>query len=310
MDNIKIHFLNTIWSDAIILEKDNHYAFIDAATDFYYPMIQKHLKDFNIDTIDFIVLTHFHSDHYDNIVNLINDYNVKTLYLKRYYGIEGSIVSVFESENQYINNEIANYECILKIAKENNTKVIFIDEQGTDIYTINFQNINIELYNARNVLYDIYTDKESKYYKQRVFNENHNSIGVFFRVNDFNVFLGSDLTCVDKDVKSLDNRTISIINQIYKRHNIDHIDLYKSCHHGHNENNPLKLCKSIKPNYAVITNTLRWLDNYSTFDSLKKANPNVNVLLTDHQKYVFSITDKIDYYKIDDESLFIILNKD
>ena len=74
MDNIKIHFLNTIWSDAIILEKDNHYAFIDAATDFYYPMIQKHLKDFNIDTIDFIVLTHFHSDHYDNIVNLINDY--------------------------------------------------------------------------------------------------------------------------------------------------------------------------------------------------------------------------------------------
>ena len=90
MDKMKIHFLNTIWSDAIILEKDNHFAFVDTATDFYYPMIQKHLKDFNIETIDFIVLTHFHGDHYGNVASLINDYNVKTLYLKRYYGIEGS----------------------------------------------------------------------------------------------------------------------------------------------------------------------------------------------------------------------------
>ena len=81
---IKIHFLNTIWSDAIILEKDNHFAFIDTATDFYYPMIQKHLKDFYIETIDFIILTHFHGDHYGNVTSLINDYNVKTLYLNSF----------------------------------------------------------------------------------------------------------------------------------------------------------------------------------------------------------------------------------
>lgn len=310
MDNVKIHFLNTIWSDAIILEKDNHFAFIDTATDFYYPMIQKHLKDFNIETIDFIVLTHFHGDHYGNVASLINDYNVKTLYLKRYYGIEGSTGSGAESDDSFINNELKNFNNILKSAEKNNTKVVFINEQEQDIYSINFQNIDIELYSIRNVLYDIYTDKESKYYKQRVFNENHNSIGVFFKVNDFNVFLGADLICMDNDVKELDNKAISIINQIYKRHNINHIDLYKSCHHGHYENNPLKLCELIKPNYTVITNTSRWLDTYSTYDSLKKANPNVNILLTDHQKYVFTITDKIQYYKIDDESLFIILNKD
>ena len=63
MENLKIHFLNTIWSDAIILENNEHYAFIDTGSKFYFPMIEKHLTDFNINKIDFILLTHFHSDH-------------------------------------------------------------------------------------------------------------------------------------------------------------------------------------------------------------------------------------------------------
>jgi hypothetical protein len=39
MDKLKIHFLNTIWSDAIILENNNHFAFIDTGSKFYFPMI-------------------------------------------------------------------------------------------------------------------------------------------------------------------------------------------------------------------------------------------------------------------------------
>ena len=309
MQEIKIHFLNTIWSDAIILENNNHFAFIDTATDFYYPMIQKHLNDFNIKTIDFILLTHFHSDHYGNISNLIEDYDVKTLYIKRYYGIEGSTGSGAESNDEYLNNELNNYKKILKSAKDNNTNIVFIDEQNTDIFTIDFKGINIELYRVKNELYNIYTNKESKYYNKKVFNENHNSIGIFFKVNDFNIFMGSDLICMENDVDILDNTAIKIIKEIYNRHNIAHIDLYKSCHHGHYENNPLELCKLINPDYTVITNTSRWLDTYSTYDSLKTANPNVNILLTDHQKYIFTINDKITYNKINDESLFILLNK-
>ena len=85
MKNIKIHFLNTIWSDAILLENNNHYGFVDTGSLFYYPMVNKHLKYSNIKNIEFIILTHFHSDHYGNIVNIVNDYNVKKLYLKHYY---------------------------------------------------------------------------------------------------------------------------------------------------------------------------------------------------------------------------------
>ena len=63
MKSLKIHFLNTIWSDAIILESNNHFAFVDTGSAFYYPMIKKHLDDLNIQTIDFIIITHFHNDH-------------------------------------------------------------------------------------------------------------------------------------------------------------------------------------------------------------------------------------------------------
>ena len=109
---MKIHFLNTIWSDAIILEKNNHYAFIDTATDFYYPMIVNHLKQHKINTIEFIIITHFHGDHYGNVASLINDYNVGTLYLKHYYGYEGSTGGGLESDDSYINNELNNYKKI------------------------------------------------------------------------------------------------------------------------------------------------------------------------------------------------------
>ena len=56
MKSVKIHFLNTIWSDAVILQVGDHFAFIDTGTDFYYPMIKDHLNELNITKIDFFII--------------------------------------------------------------------------------------------------------------------------------------------------------------------------------------------------------------------------------------------------------------
>ena len=61
---------------------------------------------------------------------------------------------------------------------------------------------------------------------------------------------------------------------------------------------------------VIITNTARWLDTYNTYANLKEAYSAVNILTTDYAKYIFSISDKITYEKLDDVSLFITLNKD
>ena len=309
MKNLRIHFLNTIWSDAILLESNNHYAMVDTGSSFYYPMVSKHLNDFKIKKLDFILLTHYHNDHYGNVSKIINDYNVSTLYLKRYYGLDGTTSSGYSSNEEYIENEFRNYYEILESAKKNNTEVVFIDEFGSDYLDISLNDITLELYDVHNQLNNMYTDISSPFYQVKRFNENFNCLGIFIKLNQFNIFLGADVTCSSTDIVELKELSIKMINKIYDKHQISNIDIYKSCHHGGSGTNTLDLCNLLKTKYAIITNTARWLDHYSTFDNLRSGNKDVKILPTDFQKYIFKINDKIDYEVIKEESLFITLGK-
>ncbi len=307
MEKLKIHFLNTIWSDAIVLETNNHFALVDTGSAFYYPMIKKHLHDHNISTIDFIILTHYHTDHYSNIEPLIKDFNVNKVYMKHYYAIEGSTGSGSSSNEEYLQNELDKYNNIISAAKINNTSISFIDEN--DYYEINFENIILELYDTNNRLYELYSNPNSEFYNQKRFSENFNSIGIFIKHNNYNIFLGGDCTCSTTDIQELKELSLKMLDKIYHKHNIKYIDLYKSCHHGGGGTNPLALCNILKPAYAIITNTARWLDNWDTCKNLKTANENVEILTTDYQKYIFTIYDKITYEIIKEDSLFLTLAK-
>lgn len=309
MESLKIHFLNTIWSDAIILENNNSFGFIDTGSSFYYPMIEKHLNEYSIFNIDFIILTHFHSDHYGNIYNIIKNYNVKKLYLKHYYGLDGTNSSGYASTEEYIENEFNRYYEILNIAKERNTEIIFIDDFNEDYIDVSFNNINLELYECKNRIYEMYSNPKSEFYNEKRFNENFNSIGVFIKVNGYNIFLGGDLTCSSTDIVELKELSLKVINLIYKKHNINHIDIYKSCHHGGGGTNTLPLCNLLKARNVIITNTSKWLDTYNTYDNLKSSYKGVNILKTDYHKYIFSVEEDITYQMIAETSLFITLDK-
>ncbi len=309
MKKLKIHFLNTIWSDSILLENNKKFAIVDTGSLFYYPMINSHLKECKVKELEFIILTHFHSDHYGNIVNLINDFEVKKLYLKRYYGLDGTTASGYASNEEYIEHELEKYNQILDICNEKKVEVIFIDELNLDTYDLKFDDITLELYEIKNKLYQLYSDPNSEFYMQKPFNENFNSIGIFININDFNVFLGGDATCSKTSVVELQDLTLKMLDKYYQKYNINHIDIYKSCHHGGGGTNSLELCNKLKANYAIITNTDQWLDKWSTINNLKEANENVQILKTDHQKYIFTISNKIEYQVLKEESLFITLNK-
>lgn len=308
MKDLKIHFLNTIWSDAIILESNGHYAFIDTGSKHYYPMIEEYLNNLNIKKLDFILLTHFHSDHYGNMQKIIEDYEVSEIYLKHYYGLEASTGSGSASTDEYLQGEMEKYQGILTSANTKKTKIHFLDDLKTYDATIKFQEIELELYDLENRLFKIYHNPESEFYLQRKFSQNFNSLGVFIRVNNHNIFLGADVTCSKTDIVELKGLSYQMVERFYQKHSIDHIDLYKSCHHGGSGTNTLPLCELLKAKYVVITNTDRWLDTYDTYDNLKAGNPKVTILKTDHQKYVFDIKDSITYTTIPDESLFIKLN--
>lgn len=310
MNKLKIHFLNTIWSDAIILEKNKHFAFIDTGSKFYYPMIKDYLDLNNIKKLDFIFLSHFHNDHYGNIENIMSNYDVDKIYLKHYYGLDGTTSSGFASNDEYIENEFNNYNNILSIATNNDVEIIYIDDITNNEFIINFHNTLIDVFDYNNRLYELYSNPSSNYYKQKMFNENFNSTGLFIKENNYNIFLGGDVTCSTTDIPELKELSIKMIHKIYKKYNINHIDIYKSCHHGGGGTNTSELCNLIRPNYTIITNTDRWLNSYPTFENLKNANPNVKILKTDYHKYIFTIDNDINYQDIFEESLFITLKKD
>ncbi|MBR2891829.1 MAG: MBL fold metallo-hydrolase [Bacilli bacterium] len=310
MKDLKIHFLNTIWSDAIVIECNNHYGLVDTGSSFYYPMVEEHLKKLNVINIDFIILTHFHTDHYGNLSKLINNFNVKKIYLKHYYGLDGTTSSGYQSNEEYIENEFKNYYEILNSAKLNNTSICFMDELDQDSLEIDFEGIKLDVFDIKNRLYNMYNDPKSEFYQQKRFNENFDSVGIFIKYGQYNIFLGGDVTCSQTDITNLKELSIKMINKIYSKYQIDKIHLYKSCHHGGGGTNTDKLCQLLQADYVVITNTNRWLDNYDTFKNLKDANPLVTILQTDYQKYIFTINETIRYETINEVSLFITLNKD
>ncbi|MBQ8293733.1 MAG: MBL fold metallo-hydrolase [Bacilli bacterium] len=307
---MKIHFLNTIWSDAIILENNHHFAFIDTGSAFYYPMVDRYLKDLKVEKLDFILITHFHNDHYGNTKQIIDNYQIDKLYLKHYYGLDGTTSSGSTSNDEYTNSEMSKYLAILDAANNHNTDTIFLDDFNLDYLTINLDNLELEIYEIRHHLSEMYNDPKGEFYHQKKFNQNFNSACVFFKINNFNVFLGADLTCSKTDIVELKGIAIKTIEKIYQKHDINHIDIYKSCHHGGSGTNPKELCDLLKAKHVIITNTARWLDTYTTCDDLRLANKEVNILTTDHQKYVFDISDKITYQTIKEESLFLTLKKD
>ena len=167
MKELRIHFLNTIWSDAILLENGSHFGFVDTGSKFYYPMIEKHLNDYNISKLDFIVLTHFHSDHYGNVKKIIENYDVDCLYLKHYHGLDGTTASGYSSNEEYIQNEFNEFNNIINACKERNTKVIYIDDYNCNVYNIDFNGIILEAYDSNNKLYELYSNPNSPTYNEK-----------------------------------------------------------------------------------------------------------------------------------------------
>ena len=269
---MKLHFLKSIWDDIILLEEDNHYALIDTGFTEQFKQIQNYFEKLNIKKLDFIFLTHFHRDHYGNIVDIIKNYQVDKVYFKDYSGLDGRTATGTPASVEYRKEEMEKCNYIKENIRKY-SKLIIIDENVRDII---FNNHIFKVYASDNKLSKIFNDKNSIYYKKYLFSENYNSCVLFANIYGKKILLSGDIT----DSEKYDGIAYKNNYQIAKMIK-EEIDIYKVAHHGDSHSNSKDTLNIYKPKYAIITNTKEELLDPEIENNLVSSNKEVVILYTD-----------------------------
>lgn len=238
----RIYFLNVGGADAILLESDGKYAMVDAGEDSDNPrgfiaLNYRGTEKYVLDcvkrlagdengrvTLEFAVGTHAHSDHLGGFdtVFLDSDVTVKRVFLKKY---DEARICDFEVTH-WDNKEV--YEQMLDACRKRNFPVIF-DLPTESFY---FGNFRITLFNT-----------EIRDYGKKVW-ENENSLGVLVEKNGVRAFLAGDINNNEGDEDIIAPK-------------IGRVDLLKTGHHGSKGSTSMSFAKTLKPDMAIVTNSMK-----------------------------------------------------
>lgn len=279
---MELVFLKSSWSDIIILKNGNDIGIIDTGFYWQFNLIKEYLDNMSIKRISFIILTHFHRDHYGSLDKIVENYIVDRVYFKDYSALDGITCKGEVADSKYRNDE---YNKCIKIKNiiEKNSKLILVD----NINSIWFGDYELKLYNTNNIVKNIYFDNNYiDLYKKNLLSENENSLVVFMQVNGVNVLFAGDIFdrgSIHKELNYTNYRIASLIGE--------EIDIYKVPHHGTIYCNSLKTLNIYKPKIAVITNEKDYLINESTIcDDLLSVNKACKILLTDESNVAINIS--------------------
>ena len=74
---MELHFLKITWGDIIILKSGDEIAIIDTGYEGHFDEISDYLDKLNVKKIAFVLLTHFHRDHYGSISKIVEKYDCR-----------------------------------------------------------------------------------------------------------------------------------------------------------------------------------------------------------------------------------------
>ena len=273
-----------MWSDIIILQGEKEIAMIDTGMADQFPMIQTYLNGLGIRDISFILLTHFHRDHYGCIPALLDYYRVGCVYLKEYSDLDRKTAWGTPADDTYRNSEENKFRAIWKQAQKKSRAV-----PCEDLTRIDFEGQEMQLFSVSNSMRTIYEDStHPETFHQYAFSENQNSLAAFLRINGANIFFGGDLHDIPSAHPLADRVNYQIAREIGKE-----IDLYKAPHHGTQGTGLPETMQIYRPRNVVITNGLEYLPPDSEiFQNLRAARPDAKIYLTEKEHVVFSVDTK------------------
>lgn len=83
-EKYEVHFLNTGQSDCILIKGKSSNILIDTGVDSTADKVIKYLDKEGIKTINYLILTHYHDDHYGGLEKVLGNKKVEKLYIPIY----------------------------------------------------------------------------------------------------------------------------------------------------------------------------------------------------------------------------------
>lgn len=283
----KIHFLRAVWNDVILIESDGLYGLIDTGIKEAYELrIRPYFQEIGLERLEFILITHFHRDHYGSLPAILRDYPVGTVYMKGFSGLNSSTSNGRQATDEYNRTESALCADMCEQAR-NVSNLVMIDES---LEHVRLGDFDFRVFGGTNAIREMYEDPASPYKGQIRFGENTNSAALFCRLNGTNIYLGGDANNESLDYPKYD-RLNDQYCQAVKALTDGPIDLMKAPHHLCGNLFSEEALAFYRPRYVVATN---WTASvYSQFkgnvNMLKAAREDVRLLISDRCGYVFTL---------------------
>ena len=235
------------------------------------PVVKDFLEDHGVTSLQFMLITHAHSDHIGNAVQVLENFNVDTLYIqetdnawstsiqaekfkttiekavdtnvRKIIGISWSFLTHSEYSPNFSetlrNKIISNPSNQSRFEAFNETNTVFSFGSST-IQILNWQLFDT---NGNQYITGVTTDTT-----REVKGENNNSLVALLTQGNKKALFTGDLNNLDKD----DERGI-LGDEDRLKDIIGDVDFLKAGHHGYAYSNTEDYLNTIKPEYVVIT---------------------------------------------------------
>lgn len=108
---LTITYLDVGQADSILIENNDEYMLIDAGNNDDGPLLVKYFKEKNITTFKYLIGTHPHEDHIGGLDDVINNFNINTIYMPDVITTTKTFLDVLDSiENNNLTYKVPKIE--------------------------------------------------------------------------------------------------------------------------------------------------------------------------------------------------------